>query len=175
MLTSWSRTFSTVCRSVRIDAFFVRTKSFRCGSRTRSFLAAGIPRRFSFSGKFGSHVRGVPPQPLQAVVSPAVLREDVKDEVSEVEQDPPAGRRPFDQQRLDAFVLSQFLQDAIRNRLRLPLGIRGAEHEVVRDRRQLADGENVEMERFLVEGCGDGCTNAVLDGIVQILSSLYKP
>src|SRR5712671_207493 len=101
-LTLWSRTFSTVCRSVRIEALLVRTKSFRTGSRR--FLAADI-RRCSFLAELRGDVRRIAPQPLQAVEAPAILGEDVEDEVAIIEQDPAAGRGAFDEPRLDAIDL----------------------------------------------------------------------
>src|SRR5947207_7420219 len=122
MLTSWSRTFSTVSRSVRIEAFFVRTKSFRDVSRR--FLAAGIPRRFCLRCVLLGHVGRVAPQPFQSIEAPAILSEDVKDEIAEVDQNPAAGGRSFDETRLDAFGLTYLVDDAIGDRLRLPLCVR---------------------------------------------------
>src|SRR6266404_9901356 len=112
MLTSWSRTFSTVCRSVRIEAFFVRTKSFSAASRC--FLAAGIPRRFDLGSELLRHIRRIAPQSFQSIEAPAILGEDMKDEVAEVDQDPAAGRRAFHEQRLQAFVLAHSVNDAVR-------------------------------------------------------------
>src|SRR5213593_3595305 len=92
MLTSWSSTFSTVCRSARIAPLRVRTKSFR---ESRRLLAAGIPRRLRLLGEVAGHVRRVAPHPFQAVEAAAILGEDVEDEVAIVEQDPAAGRGPL--------------------------------------------------------------------------------
>src|SRR2546422_465269 len=125
MLTSWLRTFSTVCRSARIEAFFVRTKSFRADSRR--FLAAGIPRRFCLCSEVLRHIGRVAPQALQSVKATAVLGEDVKDEVSEIDQDPAPGRRAFDKQRFDAFVAPDLVHHSVGDRLRLPLGVRRTE------------------------------------------------
>src|SRR5438067_2121905 len=101
MLTSWSRIFSTVCRSVRIAEFFVRTKSFSSASRT--LLAAGIPRRFCFRRELRGHVRRITPQPLQAVEAPAILGENVNDEVAGGDENAAAGRRSVDEPQLAAF------------------------------------------------------------------------
>src|SRR5438094_8487186 len=99
MLTSWSRTFSTVCRSSRIAALRVRMKSFSRGSRR--LLAAGIPRRLLLLGEVAGHVRRIAPQPFQAVEAAAIFGEDMKDEVPIVEKDPTARRGALHQQRLD--------------------------------------------------------------------------
>src|SRR5207245_3228484 len=170
MLTSGSMTFSTVWRSIRIEWFFVRTKSFSSGGR----FAAGIPARFCLSGEFGGDIRRVAPKPLQPVIAAAFFGEDVNDEVAEVDEDPTPGRGPFHQQRLDPLLLPHLLQHVIGNRLRLTLAARRTQEEVVGDRRQLAHGEDVEIEGFLVEGCRCCRTNALLDGIRHV-ASLYNP
>src|SRR5712692_5054235 len=172
MLTSWSRIFSTVCRSVRIDSFFVRTKSFSDGSG--GFFAAGIPRRYCLSGEFWRDIRRVAPQPFQAVEAPAILGKDVENEIAEVDQDPAAGDRPLDEEWLHAFVLSYLFQDSVGDRLRLSFGVCRTEHEVIGNRGELADCEHVEVERLLVERCGHRGAHAMLDGIGHV-ASLYKP
>src|SRR5262249_57842407 len=100
MLTSWSRTFSTVWRSAARASLFVRRKSFSSGC----FFSAGIPRGFSFPGESSGHVRRVAPQALQAVVAPAFLGEDVDDEVAVVDENPAARRGAFDQKRFDRLL-----------------------------------------------------------------------
>src|SRR5579872_2978520 len=106
-LTSCAATFAAVCRSVRIEAFFVRTKSVSAGSRRR--FAAGIPWPFRLARKFGRHVRRISPEALQPIEPARVLGEDVHDEIAEVDQDPAARRRPFDQQRPDALFGAHLL------------------------------------------------------------------
>src|SRR5579884_2377968 len=134
MLTAWSRTLPTVCRSVRIEGLFVRMKSFSSGC----FFAAGIPRRFGccFSGELRRHVRRIAPQSFQSVVAAALFGEDVNDEVTVVDENPATGRRSLDEKRLDAFVGAHFFHDAVGNRLRLTLRVRRTEDEVVGDRGQ---------------------------------------
>ena len=70
------------------------------------------------SREFGGHVRRIAPQPLQPVKAAAILGEDVEDEVAVIEQDPAAGRRAFDEQRLDAIVLAKLVDDAVGDGLR---------------------------------------------------------
>src|ERR1043166_2663774 len=156
METSWSRTFSSVSRSARMAASPVRMA-------LRSLFAADIPRRFRLAGELAGHVRGVAPQALQAVESARFLGEDVDDEVAEVDEDPAAGRRPLDEQRLDVLLGAHLLDDAVGDGLRLPLARGGAKNEVVRDRRQFADFEHVQVERFLVERRGHGRLDTMLD------------
>src|SRR3954451_7172253 len=103
-LTSWSRTFSTVCRSVRIEALLVRTKSFRTGSRC---LRAADIRRWRFLAEFGGGVRRAAQQPLQPGEGAAIFAEYMEDEVAVIEQDPAAGGGPFDESRLDAIFLAK--------------------------------------------------------------------
>src|SRR6266542_5683831 len=170
MLTSWSRTFSTIRRSARIESLFVRTKSFS----SRGFFAAGIPRRFCFCGELRGHVGRIAPQSLQPVVAPAFLGEHVNDEIAEVDQDPPAGWGPFHEQRFHTFFLLPSLQNGVRDCLRLALVVRRTKEEIVGDRSQLADCEDVQIERFLIERCRDGGANTLLDRIGHV-ASLYKP
>src|ERR1044071_262403 len=166
MLTSWSTTFSSVSTSARMAASPVRTA-------LRSFFAADIARRLA--GELGGDVRRVAPQPLQPVKPARLLGEDVDDEVAEVDQDPAARRRPLDEERLHALVGAHLLHDAVGDRMRLPLVRGGAEDEVVGDRRQLADLEDVEVEGLLVERRGHGRLNSMMDGGVHAVPSLYKP
>src|SRR5437764_228079 len=147
-LTSWSRTFSTVCRSVRIEALLVRTKSFRTGSRC---LRAADIRRCRFLAVFGGDVRRIAPQPLQPVKPAAILGEDVEDEVAVVEQDPAAGGGAFDEPRLDAVVLAKLVDDAVCNGDGLAFRGGRAHQEVIGDRGELTDREDVEVECFLVQ------------------------
>ena len=80
-----------------------------------------------------------------------VLGEDVHDEVAVVHQDPAPGGGPLDQQRLDLHLRLEALLDRVGDRRRLPLAAGGAENEVIRDRRQVADGEDVEVAGFFVD------------------------
>src|SRR4051794_28543562 len=169
-LTSWSRTFSAVCRSVRIEALLVRTKSFRTGSRR--FLAADI-RRCRFLAELRGDVRRITPQPLQPVKPPAILGEDVEDEIAVIEQDPAAGRGAFDEPRLDVIFLAQLVDDAVGNRHGLAFRSRRAEEEVIGDRGERRDRQDVEVDCFFIERRGDRGVYAVLNGIVQIWASLY--
>src|SRR5216684_42849 len=163
-LTSWSMTFSTVCRSARIEALLVRTKSFRTG--LRCFLAADM-RRCCFLAELRRDVRRVAPQTFQAVEAAAVLCEDVEDEIAVVEQYPAAGRGPFDEPGLDAVVLAELVDDAVGDGLGLTLRGGRAEEEIVGDGGELRYREDVEIECFLVECSGDRGVHAVLNGIVQ--------
>src|SRR5205807_7393502 len=157
-LASRSTIFPIVARSARMAAIFVRTKSLRRGSRR----LARIPRRRSLVlalseamggfREFRGDVRGVAPQPLQAVKPPRLLGEDVHDEVAVVEQYPMAGCRPFDQERLHAVLDAQLLLHVVRDRRRLPFVPRRAEDEVVGDRGEIAHGQDVEVVGLLVEG-----------------------
>src|SRR5258706_10225922 len=110
-LTSWSTTFSTVSRSARMAAFFVRTKSLRRGSRrlTRIARRRAFPTPGEAKGRLGCevgrHVRRVTPEPLQPVKPAGFLREDVHDEVAVVEEHPAPGRGSFDEQGLDPVLL----------------------------------------------------------------------
>src|SRR4051812_5933423 len=171
-LTSWSSTFSTVWRSVRIEALLVRTKSFR--TRSRCLRAADI-RRCRFLAEFGGDVRRIAPQPLQPVKAAAILREDVEDEVAVVEQDPAAGGGPFDEPRLDAVFLAKLVDDAVRDRDGLAFRGGGAHQEVVGDRGEARDREDIEIERFLIQSRGNRGAHAVLNWVVQCWPSLYKP
>src|SRR4051794_24805876 len=112
-LTSWSRTFSTVCRSVRIEALLVRTKSFRTGSRC---LRAADIRRCRFLAEFRGDVRRIAPQPLQPIKPAAILGEYMEDEVAVIAQDPAAGGGPFHEPRLDAIFLAKLVDSALRDR-----------------------------------------------------------
>src|SRR3954447_3649759 len=171
-LTSWSRTFSTVCRSVRIEALLVRTKSFR--TRSRCLRAADI-RRCGFLAEFGGDVRRIAPQPLQPVKAAAIFGEDVEDEVAVVEQDPAAGRGAFDEPRLDAIVLAKLVDDAVGDGDGLTFRGGRAHEEVVGDRGEAGDREDVEIERFLIQSRGDRGAHAVLNEVGQCWPSLYKP
>src|SRR3954465_4007825 len=151
MLTSWSRTFSTVCRSVRIEALLVRTKSFRTGSRC---LRAADIRRCRFLAELRRDVRRIPPQPLQPEKAAAILGEDVEDEVAVVEQDPAAGRGPFDQARLDVVILAGVVADAAGTGLGLPLRSGRAHEEVIGDRSQLRYRQDVKVDCFLLQRRG---------------------
>jgi len=80
---------------------------------------------------------GASPQAFQAVEAAAVLGENVEDEVAVVEQDPAAGRGPFHEERFDAVILAELVDDAVGNGLRLPLRGGRAQKEVVGDRGEL--------------------------------------
>src|SRR5207253_10897466 len=101
--------------------------------------------------------------------------EYVKDEVTKVQEDPSTGCGPFHGQRLHAFVLPQFLQDVVGDGLRLTLRGRRRDDEKVGDRRQVGNGQYIDIECLLVERCGDGNADALLDGILHVRASLYKP
>src|SRR5260221_1987987 len=173
-LTSWPATFSTVSRSVRMAALFVRTKSLSRGSRRFSGIArcCTVPApgkaQSCLRGESFRYVRRVSPEPLQPVEPPRVLGEDVHDEVTIVEEHPATGIGSLDQERLDPVVLSQLLLDGIRNRRRLSLSTGPAEDEVVGDRRELADGEDVEIKRLLVQGRANRGPDPFLDGICHV-------
>ena len=116
----------------------MRTKSFRADSRR--FLAAGIPRRFCLCGELRRHIGRVAPQTLQSVKATAVLGEDVKDEIAEVEKDPAAGGRSFDEKRSDFQLLAEFFEHTIGDeQLSLRRGVFG--DTLLPDLRVGADGK----------------------------------
>src|SRR5215213_9224116 len=88
---------------------------------------------------------------FEAVVLAFGWREDVDDDRPEVDQDPVRGRRPLPADRLRALI-PQAADDAARDRLELPFGAAGADHEVVGHRRQLAEVEQDDVGGLLVLG-----------------------
>src|SRR5687768_2176220 len=136
MDTSWSRTFSTVCRRFRMAALrLLRKKSVSLSSRR---LLDGT-RAHRFFAEVCCHVRRVAPQPLQPVKPPAILGEYMKDEIAEVQQNPATGRRSLDKQRLDLQIFAQLLDDTIGDGLGLPFRACRSDDEVVGNRREIAD------------------------------------
>src|SRR5260221_13163147 len=126
-LTSWPATFSTVSRSVRMAALFVRTKSLSRGSRRFSGIArcCTVPApgkaQSCLRGESFRYVRRVSPEPLQPVELPRVHVEDVHDQVTIVEEHPANGIVSLDQKRLYPVSYSIRLLQDIRNRARLSL------------------------------------------------------
>src|SRR5215212_879560 len=113
MLTSWSRTFSTVSRTFRIAALRVRNSSRSRGSRS---LLEGT--RFCFAAELRRHVRRIAPEAFESVEPPYILGEDVHDEIAEIDEHPAAGRRALDEQRFHTQLVLQSRHDAVGDGLR---------------------------------------------------------
>src|SRR6185436_8890250 len=113
MGASRSISFATVSRSARIARLRVRKKSRSRGSRRLLECTARPRGLLLLAAEFRGHVRGVAPQPLQPIEPPAILGEDVEDEVAVVEQDPASRRRSLDQHRLELLLLAQQLLNVV--------------------------------------------------------------
>ena len=99
----------------------------------------------------------------------------MEDEIAVVEEDPAAGRRSLDQQRLHGIVGAELFLHAVGDGLGLPLRSRRADDEVVGDGRQFAHCQDIEIRCFFVERRADRGAYTPLDGIDHVRSSLYKP
>src|SRR6188474_1701425 len=78
---------------------------------------------------------GLGPVLLEAVIVAFWGREDVDDDRPEVDEDPVRRGRALASDRL-LLLVAQRGDDAVGDRIELPFGAAGADHEVVRQRRQ---------------------------------------
>ena len=90
------------------------------------------------------------PQPFEIVELADRLVEDVDDHVAAIEERPLPATHPLDRDRPRAHVGERVL-DRLRDALHLAVGARGADDQVVGDRREPGDVENDEVESFLVQ------------------------
>src|SRR3954470_24559014 len=90
----------------------------------------------------------IAPEAFQVVIGPLVLREDVDDDVPEIEQHPPAAPGTLGADRRVP-RLAQRLVDPVGDRLQLPLVVARADHEEVGVARVLAQIDDRDVRRFL--------------------------
>ena len=77
----------------------------------------------------------------------SILPEDVGHDISEIEQHPLSGCGPLDAQR--PFTASrQHPVDVVGDRTSLPIGFRGAEHQIISDGRQRGNVEDLASRAF---------------------------
>ena len=92
------------------------------------------------------------PEPFEVIELTRLLREDVRDEVAVVQQNPFAVRLALDAQRPDAAFL-EGLHDALGDGLVLTGGLPRAEKEMIGEGTYRTDVEDKEIFRFLPPGC----------------------
>ena len=96
-------------------------------------------------------LRGVAPQPLEAVELALLGGEEVDDHGSVVEQDPTSGAAALHANRTDS-VIPQLVDDPVGQRLELTVAAAGADHEVIGHGRHLGRPQQHDVDRLPVGG-----------------------